>query len=491
MASKAARDLRIRAVNGDQMRRSVKRSLRLHGLDRLSLCYLHDAEHTTSEAAMGRDGAVEGPLRCKEEGLIDHLGVAAGAAALSARFVDAGLFEQNGPDPALFLDTVVSLRLLYEYPSVWAIRLARERSMTVRRARLKDVATRAGVSVSTASRVVRGDRSRPVEATTEERIHVAVRELGYRPNLAARSLARGEVASTNRTREIGVVLGTTTYKYSDPFFSRVIEGIDAEILSARRHLCFIYSVSDLDDERLLGEMMRPDVVGGLIGVALRARMLDRLVATGVTPIVVVEGPEPARGVDFVSCDKEGAIGQIMTHLWGLGHRRFTYLGTADEERARRYRAWLALAGADAAPIVETHDGWAMDAGYAAMQHLLRTPRATWPSAIVAACDSIAVGALRAAREGSVRIPDDLALVGFDDTMGAFTHPPLTTVAVQRDQLGRLAVRRLIERQRYPDEPSMRIVEATELVVRESCGAPRGVLHGTQAPPGLEERRSMA
>jgi len=362
--------------------------------------------------------------------------------------------------------------------------------MTAPRAQLKDVATRAGVSISTVSRVVRGDRSRPVEAATEERIRAAVRELGYRPNLAARSLARGEVASTNRTREIGVVLGTTTYKYSDPFFSRVIDGIDAEILGARRHLCFIYSVSDLDDERLLGEMMRPDVIGGLIGVALRAATLARLVATGVTPIVVVEGPEPARGVDFVSCDKEGAIGQLMTHLWSLGHRRFAYLGTADEERARRYRAWLALAGTDSAPIVETNGGWDMDAGYAAMQRLLRTPRATWPSAVVAACDSIAVGALRAAREGSVRIPDDLALVGFDDTMGAFTHPPLTTVAVQREQLGRLAVRRLIERQRYPDEPPMRTVEATELVVRESCGTQRGSLQGPRPSPGQEERGSV-
>jgi DNA-binding LacI/PurR family transcriptional regulator len=119
------------------------------------------------------------------------------------------------------------------------------------RATLKDVAARAGVSISTASRVVHGDRSRPVEAGTEERIRAAVRELRYRPNLAARSRARGEVGSGSHAREVGVVLGTTSYKFSDPFFSRVIEGIDVEILANRLHLRFVYSVADLAAARPL------------------------------------------------------------------------------------------------------------------------------------------------------------------------------------------------------------------------------------------------
>jgi len=93
LATKADRDLRTGAFDSDQMRRSVERSLRLLGLDRLQLCYLHDAEHTTFEAAMRPGGAVEGLLRCKEEKLIDHLGVAAGPITLSARFVETGLFE--------------------------------------------------------------------------------------------------------------------------------------------------------------------------------------------------------------------------------------------------------------------------------------------------------------------------------------------------------------------------------------------------------------
>src|SRR5438067_2507743 len=207
-------------------------------------------------------------------------------------------------------------------------------------------------------------------------------------------------------------------------------------------------------------MVRPDVIGGLIGIALRANTLAHLAATGVSPIVVVEGPEPTRGVDFVSCDKEGAMAQVMEHLWGLGHRRFAFLGTGEEERARRFRSWLALAGIPVAPIFDTHDGWDMEAGYAAMHALLASPWDSRPPAVVAACDSLAVGALRAAREMNVRIPEDVALVGFDNTMGAFTNPPLTTVSVEREQLGRLAVRRLVERQRHPDEPAVRIIEAT-------------------------------
>src|SRR5205085_8845725 len=126
---------------------------------------------------------------------------------------------------------------------------------------------------------------RPVEAATEERIRAAVHELRYRPNLAARSLARGEVGPGSHAREVGVVLGTTSYKFSDPFFSRVIEGIDAEILANRLHLRFVYSVTDLADDGLTGDMVRPDVIGGLIGIALRANPLAHLATTGVAPIV--------------------------------------------------------------------------------------------------------------------------------------------------------------------------------------------------------------
>jgi LacI family transcriptional regulator len=114
-----------------------------------------------------------------------------------------------------------------------------EKPVAGMRATLRDVAARAGVSLLTASRVVRGDHSRPVEAATEERIRGAVRELRYRPNLAARSLARGEVGPGSHAREVGVVLGTTSYRFSNPFFSRVIEGIDAKILADRLHLRFV------------------------------------------------------------------------------------------------------------------------------------------------------------------------------------------------------------------------------------------------------------
>jgi LacI family transcriptional regulator len=341
------------------------------------------------------------------------------------------------------------------------------------RTTLKDVATHVGVSISTVSRVVRGDRSRPVEVSVEGRILEAVRTLGYRPNLVARALVGGGDGPITPAREVGVILGARSYKYSDPFFSRVIEGIDAEIMAGRRHIRFIYSLSDLDDDGLFGEMVRPDVVGGLIGIALGAGVLARLKETGVAPIVVVEGPEPVRDVDFVSCDKEGAMAALMEHLWGLGRRHVAYLGAPGEERARRVRAWLALADAPPPVLLDTHEGWDMEAGYAATRRALVAGDigcAGAPTAIVAGCDALAVGALRAAREAGLVTPRDLALVGFDDTMGAFAHPPLTTVSVQREQLGRLAVRRLVERQRHPEEPAVRIVEATELIVRESCGA---------------------
>ncbi len=354
---------------------------------------------------------------------------------------------------------------------------------------LKDVAQRAGVSTSTASRITRGDRSRPVEAATEARIWEAARALGYRPNLLARSLVKGQNTLIDPLREIGIVLGTRGYKFSGLFFMGVLESIHAEILANRYHLRFIYSMSDLEDEWLRGEMVRPDIIGGLIGITLHDDALRCLAATGVAPIVVIEGPASATNVDFVSCDKESGIVQMMDHLWALGHRSYVFLGPPEEERARRFTAWLTLSGQPAAPIVDTHEAWDMETGYAAMRAFLSSNRDR-PSVVVAACDTLAVGALRAAREMEMRVPDDMAIVGFDDTMGAFTNPALTSVVVQRERLGHIAVQRLIDRQRHPTEPSLRIVETTTLVVRESCGVRRHTTRdiSPDAPSTTAERR---
>jgi DNA-binding LacI/PurR family transcriptional regulator len=340
------------------------------------------------------------------------------------------------------------------------------------RTTLKDIAARAGVSVSTVSRVLRGDQSRPVEPATEERIRLAARELDYRPNLLARSLAQKESMLISHRREVGVVLGRTSYKYSDPFFSRVIEGIDAEILARGLRLRFVYSLAELEDDQLRGEMVRPDIVSGVIGVVLRAPALAQLAASGVAPVVVIEGPELYQGIDYVSIDKEGGVQQLMEHLWGLGHRRFGYIGPPEEERFRRFRVWMALNGAVDPLVVDTRRSWDMPAGYTGMQQLLQSPRERWPTAVMAACDTLAIGALRAARELGVEVPRDLTVVGFDNTLGAYASPALTSVSVQCDQLGRMAVRRLIERQQHPDEPITRVVMATALVVRESSGPPR-------------------
>lgn len=346
---------------------------------------------------------------------------------------------------------------------------------------LKDVAARVGVSVSTVSRVLRGDDSRPVDVATAARIRAVAHDLDYRPNLAARALARNEATQTSSRGEIGLVLGGKSCKFSDPFFSRVIDGIDAEMLANRLRLRFVYAVAELEEDPQRGALVRPEVVSGLIGVVLGPETVNRLMTSGVTPIVVIDGPDLIDGIDYVQVDKEGGVRQLMEHLWGFGHRRFAYLGVVAEDRYRHFRAWLALAGAPEPHVVDTDHRWDMEAGHEAMRSLRSVPRPSWPTAVVVACDTMAMGALRAAREMGVRVPQEMAMVGFDNTMGAFTNPPLTTIAVQQEQLGRLAVRRLLQRQRHPDEPSIRMILTTELVVRESCGA--RLDHTTGSPTG--------
>src|ERR1035437_1309272 len=144
------------------------------------------------------------------------------------------------------------------------------------RVTLKDIAAQESVSISTVSRVLRGDKSRPVEAVTGARIRRMAQEMGYRPNLVARSLAQNQTTLISSSREIGVILNFATYKFSDPFFSRVIEGIDSEILARGLRLRFVYSLAELEDEQLRGEMVRPEIVSGLIAIAVKAKDLAQL-----------------------------------------------------------------------------------------------------------------------------------------------------------------------------------------------------------------------
>lgn len=328
---------------------------------------------------------------------------------------------------------------------------------------IREVARAAGVSVATASRAL--NESRHVTEETRRRVRRAATRLSYSPHGAARSL------STSRTHTIGVLLPDL---YGE-FFSELIRGIDHAAHGGGFH-CLVASALHRGPllEAALRSMrgrvdglllMCPEFTSELSGRTLPVRF----------PVVLLNCPRSASQCDSLAVANYEGAHAMVSHLAGLGHRRIAIIRGAEgnfdaAERLRGYREALGEAGLPAAPELEAPGDFGEESGYGAVQTLLA--RARPPTAIFAANDSMAIGALSALREAGRRVPEDMALGGFDDIpMARYLAPALTSVHVDIAKLGERAVTRLLGSLGEPAdrEPLRETVPAT-LVVRRSCGA---------------------
>lgn len=337
---------------------------------------------------------------------------------------------------------------------------------------LEKVAKAAGVSVATVSRVLSGS-DHPVSADTRARVLATAGALDFQPNLLARSLV------TARTNVIGAIV----HDISDPYFAEIVRGLEDEAIG-RDHRVFVCS-SDRDPSRelaylraLLGHRVDAIVlVGGEIrDPAYRSdlhRLLDAHRAGGGTVVLLAPHsyPAPSAGVD----NTRGA--EAMTkHLLELGHRTIGHIGgprhvRTSAMRLNGYRRALEEAGMTFEPGLVVDGRFTVEGGRAAAAELLeRRPEVT---AIFAANDVMAFGAMRAAADRGLRIPDDLSLAGFDDVQPAsFAMTPLTTVRVPMRELGRAGVELALQ-DRSGSRPRSRVLP-TEVVIRSSTARPRSV-----------------
>lgn len=327
---------------------------------------------------------------------------------------------------------------------------------------IRTVAARAGVSIATVSRFLNG--SVHINAETEARVRKAIDDLGYLPNAAARGLA------TNTTMTIALIFP----KLSGPFFSELIRGAETEASAAGYHL-LIYSVtgSTAEDEApTLGSLTTK--VDGLILASRGVPQNDvRDLQRQGTPIVLL-GEEPGEiAGDSIRPDNAGGAVQMVTHLLEHGYRRIAFIQgpetqTHAQERLRGYCDALHACGLPCAPELIVSGAFDEHSGYAAMQQLLHLrPR---PEAVFAANDQMAIGAMAAIYESGLRIPEDVALAGFDDIEPArYLRPPLTTVHQDMTRQGQLAVQMLLARIQGSEAPPETRVLPTELVIRRSCG----------------------
>jgi LacI family transcriptional regulator len=330
------------------------------------------------------------------------------------------------------------------------------------------VAQRAGVSISTVSRVLNDYPL--VKAETRAKVLQAVEALGYQPNASARSLA------ANTTGTIAVVFP----KLSGPFFSALIHGAEIAASESGYHL-LIYGASGAAlgaDNRTLG-ILTTKVDGLVLASSGVSRCYIRDLQRQNLPVVVLgEGPSGAP-VDSIQPDNLRGAAKIVTHLIEHGYRRIALIKgpaarTHASDREQGYRKALGDHGLPCYAELVIAGAFDENSGYTAMQRLLQQDPV--PDAVFAANDQMAIGALAAIHESGLRVPEDIALVGFDDIETArYTHPPLTTVHQDLLGQGRLAVNMLLGRINGAQSAVETKVLPAELVVRRSCGcAPENV-----------------
>jgi LacI family transcriptional regulator len=330
---------------------------------------------------------------------------------------------------------------------------------------LEQIAKLSGVSRSTVSRVINNDPN--VSDGTRENVLRVVRLMNYVPNAAARGLARG------RTQVLGLVIPAgVSSLFSDPYFSIFIQGV-ASACMAHGHAVMLW-LAEPEYER---HQVRQIVHGGVIdGVIVASAVMDDPLVSELSrsqrPFVVVGRRPNDWRTTSVDADNSGGACAAVRHLLRLGHRRIaTITGPqnliAGVDRLTGYFTALRDHGLPIDQDLIADGGFSESGGYLAMQQLL--PRN--PDAIFVASDSMALGALRAIRDVGLRVPDDLALVSFDDTpLAARADPPLTVIRQPARQLGQIAVEILLDSINDPDTTPQCIVLPTELVVRASCGA---------------------
>lgn len=333
-----------------------------------------------------------------------------------------------------------------------------------RRATLRDVAERSHVSYQTVSRVINNHPY--VSPDKRARVLQAIEDLGYRPNRAAQSLAG------RHTQILGVI--SSGLDHYGP--AQMVVHIERAAKAAGYDALFA-NMGDSSGDSLVAALehlrrWQPD--GLLLITPTDALTHDEIAAlTGGIPVVQVDPQIGAPTPSLVIDQRQGAR-LLIEHLLKLGHRDFVAINgpqTWHDAIARRESFRETLAAADLAPRAEIDGDWTPASGYAAAHDLLA--QGVTFTALAAANDQMALGALRALAEHGLRVPDDVSVVGFDDISEApYFTPPLTTVRQDFALLGRLGVEYLMERIAHPDAaPVQQIVQPT-LVVRESTAPPR-------------------
>jgi DNA-binding LacI/PurR family transcriptional regulator len=332
-------------------------------------------------------------------------------------------------------------------------------------ARIKDVATRAGVSVATVSRVL--NQNPRVKPHLRERVLQAMAELDYRPSGIARNM-RNQSA-----RVIGLIISDI----QNPFFTALVRAVEDVAYENQYTVLLCNSDEDPQKEQLYADVLSTERVAGVIIVPTSRDSCIPLLSRHI-PVVMADRKVAGPATDSVTLDNIGGAYQATAHLIGLGHRRIGLVAaplhvSVGLERRQGYEKALREHGIPLDESVIRTGNFKESGGYRAASELLDLdPR---PTAIFAINNLMTMGTLQAIHERGLRIPEDISVIGFDDMPWLpLLVPPLTAVRQPVYQIGAEAARLLFRRMREgPQKPVETIVLQPELIIRGSTAPPRG------------------
>lgn len=324
---------------------------------------------------------------------------------------------------------------------------------------IRDVAREAGVSTATVSHVL--NNTRFVSEETRARVRAAVEKCGYYPNAHARSLATG------RSQTLGLIISDI----SNPFFPELVKSI--ETAAFEQGYDVVLSNTNYDPARTshyVSRLIERKVAGvALMTSELDASLIEELARREVS-VVFLDLGEPGVHMSNLRVDYGAGIEEAIRHLVALGHERIAFVGGPERLRSARRRLEAFRRSMERylpdAPLEVHHGDFRLGGGREAARAMLAAPAR--PTAVVAANDMMALGALAELREAGLSVPRDISVVGFDDiSFAALSNPPLTTVSLPREELGRRAVEALLSTIAHPEQRGTEAVITTRLVVRDS------------------------
>jgi len=328
---------------------------------------------------------------------------------------------------------------------------------------LEDIAHLSGVSRSTVSRVINGDIN--VKEATRKKVLEIIQSRNFQPNLAARGLAIG------RTNVIGLVIPAgVSIIFTDPYFPQLIQGVSAAC-NTHNYSVMLWLAEPEYERRTISQILHNGLVDGV--VVAKTLMSDPIVNSlfeSKMPFILI-GRHPSLDVNYLDVDNIHAVREATLHLLRLGYKRIaTITGPKDQISGYdRYQGYLMALQDSNQPVRQelvAEGDFTEAGGFTAMLRLIPSK----PDAVFAASDMMAYGAMRALREANLRVPEDVAIIGFDDIpTSSRTDPPLTTIRQSADSMGAIAVETLIDIISRHESKTRHVVLPTELVIRASCG----------------------